>query len=342
MKLVVKDIKRETKEAVSISFKNGNLFKKIKYKPGQFMSIYVPVNGKTEKRMYSFSSNPYTDKDLKITVKEVFNGLVSSYLCNNVKVGDSFDIEDPQGSFFVEPQNKVAQQYVLFAGGSGITPIFSIIKSVLTHEPESKIVLIYANKNQDSIIFHEEIKQIAQEYPNAFQVEHILSEETVAADNYHTGLANLDLYQSIFDQHQLGFNHNKYMICGPFGFMEKTKEILLSKDVKRNEIIIEVFKTPEIKTLGKEQESEVTLKFNGQTHQLKVLSNQTILKVAMANNIALPYSCRSGMCSTCKASCTEGEIQMTEGHFLPENEVDGGKILTCISYPKTPTVTIEI
>lgn len=342
MKLVVKNIKRETKEAVSIYFKNGNFFNKLKYKPGQFLTLYVPVNGNIEKRLYSFSSNPYTDKDLKITVKEVESGLVSKYLCNEVKIGDQFEIEKPQGSFFVEPNKNEQKQYVLFAGGSGITPVFSIIKSVLTNEPKSKVLLIYANKNKDSIIFHDEINALFYEYPDTFNVEHVLSENNETKENYHSGLASNVLCIKIFNKHNLSFEKNIYMICGPFDYMEKIKGILGLNKVERNEIAIEVFKIPEIKVYRKDRISDVKIIFKGQSHKIKVPGNKSILSVAMSNNIALPYSCRSGMCSTCKGVCVSGDIEMTEGHFLEKSEVDNGKILTCISYPKSEQVTIEI
>lgn len=342
MKLVVKDIKRETKEAVSIYFKNGSFFNKLKYKPGQFLTIYVPVNGNIEKRLYSFSSNPFTDKDLKITVKEVENGVVSKYLCNDTRIGDQFKIEKPNGSFFVEPDKNKQKQYVLFAGGSGITPVLSIVKSVLTNEPMSKVLLVYANQNKEAIIFHEEIKVLSEVYSQSFKVEHILAENTVDKANYHSGLATNELYGKLFNKHNVSFEESVYMICGPFGFMEKTKEILVLNNVKRSDIIVEIFKSPAVKIYGKDLISDVELIFKGQTHQLKVPGNKSILSVAMANNIALPYSCRSGMCSTCKGICVSGEIEMTEGHFLEKSEVANGKILTCISYPKSEKITIEI
>ena len=342
MKLVVKNIKRETKDAVSIFFKNGNLFNKVKYKPGQFLTLHVPINNKIEKRSYSFSSNPYTDKDLKITVKQVDKGLVSSYLCQNTKVGDSFEIDKPQGSFYVDPKKDIEKQYVLFAGGSGITPVFSITKSVLTNEPKSKVLLIYANRDNNSIIFHEEILQLKQEYFNAFNVEHILSEYNATKENYHGGLATDELYTRIFNKHNITFENNIYMICGPFGFMEKTKEILVTNNVKSNEIIVEVFKKPKVKVSGKDLISNVDINYQGKTYQIQVPGDKSILRVAMANNIALPYSCRSGVCSTCKAVCVSGEIEMTTGHFLAQSEVDKGNILTCISYPKSEKITIKL
>ena len=342
MKLLVKEIVKETNDAVSICFKNGNIFKKLKYKPGQFLTIHVPIDGVVQKRAYSFSSNPFTDKDLKITIKRVEKGLVSNYVHDNLKVGDKLEVDDPAGSFYVEPESKSKKQYVLFAGGSGVTPMFSIVKSVLTHESDSKVLLVYANQTIESVIFHNEIKALEKDYPDNFSVEHIISSNKSSEENYHSGLASNNLIDKIFKKHDLSFDAHVYMICGPFGYMEKIKEILGDNGITREKIKIEVFKSPEVKVSGKDLLSHVTLKYEGELHNLKVRGNKSILNQAMSDNIVIPYSCRSGMCSTCKAKCVEGEVKMTEGHFLLESDVENGDILTCISYPVSEKVVIEI
>ena len=342
MKLLVKDIIKETDDSLSISFKNGNLFKKLKYKPGQFLTIHVPIENKIHKRAYSFSSNPFTDKDLKITIKRVEKGLVSNYVHDHLKIGDKLEVDNPAGSFFIEPKEKNQKQYVLFAGGSGVTPIFSILKSILTKEKDSKILLIYANQTVESIIFYHEILTLESEYPNNLTVEHIISSENNRKDKYHSGFLTKSLLDTIFEKRNLTYDDHKYMICGPFGYMEKVKEILKSNGISRNKITVEVFKLPEIKIAGKDLVSDVTIKHAGKEHQVEVKGDVTILQQAMSKNIVLPYSCRSGMCSTCKAKCIEGEIEMTEGHFLTDAEVKKGNILTCISYPVSEKVVIEI
>ncbi len=342
MKLVVKDIIKETNDAVSICFKNGNLFKKLKYKPGQFLTIHVPIDQMVQKRAYSFSSNPFTDKDLKITIKRVEKGLVSNYVHDYLKVGDKLEVDNPAGSFYVEPVNKAKKQYVLFAGGSGVTPMFSIVKSVLTEEKDSNVLLIYANQSMDSIIFHEEIKTLEKEYVNNFSVEHIISANQESKGNYYSGLATKALIDTIISKHGLKYEEHVYMICGPFGYMEKIKEILRDNGITREKIKVEVFKSPEVKVLGKNLISDVSLKFKGETHQLKVRGDKSILQQAMSNNIAVPYSCRSGMCSTCKAKCVSGEVKMIDGHFLSDKEVENGDILTCISYPVSEKIEIEL
>lgn len=343
MKLLVKDIIKETEDAMTICLKNGNLFKKFKYKPGQFLTINVPIEGVVQKRAYSFSSNPYTDKDLKITVKRVEKGLVSNYVHDYLKVGDKLEVDDPAGSFYVEPQKNNKKQYVLFAGGSGVTPMFSIAKSVLTEEPNSSVLLIYANQTMESIIFHEEIKALSETYPDTFKVEHIISGNKTYKANYHPGLATKTLIDRVMIKHDITYEDNHvYMICGPFGYMEKIKEVLADNGITREKIKIEVFKSPVVKVTGKNLLADVTLKHNGEEYNFKVRGDKSILNQAMSENIVIPYSCRSGMCSTCKGTCVEGEIQMTEGHILPEDEVESGGILTCVTYPLSEKVVIEI
>ncbi len=342
MKLQVKDIIKETNDAISVSFKNGNFFKKLKYKPGQFLTIHVPIDKKIHKRAYSFSSNPYTDKDLKITIKRVEGGLVSNFVHNSLEVGDKLEVNPPAGSFCIEPKSGAEKQYVLFAGGSGITPMFSIVKSVLTEEVNSKVLLIYANQNKESIIFHDELKMLEAAYPEVLSVTHIISSNKTDDGNYHSGLATNELVDKIFYKNDLSYDDHVYMICGPFGYMEKIKEILKSNGVPREKIKIEVFKAPAVKVTGKDLMSDVTLKIDGETLKLKVPGNKSILEQAMSENIAIPYSCRAGMCANCKATCISGNVKMTEGHLLTDAEMESGSILTCISYPTSEQLVIEV
>ncbi|MCB4798097.1 ferredoxin--NADP reductase [Neotamlana laminarinivorans] len=341
MKLVVKELIEETPEALTISFKNGNFFKKLSYKPGQFLTLHVLIKGEIHKRAYSFCSNPYTDKDLKITIKRVQGGLVSNYVHDYLKVGDKLSVDNPAGSFCVIPEKSKNEQYVLFAGGSGITPIFSIIKSILTEEEGSNILLIYANQNAKSIIFHQEIKQLIALNPKRFNVEHVLSNCESCSGNYSQGQITNTLLKNIFAKYNLGFNNHQYMICGPNGYMEKVKEILKENGITREQIKLEVFKAPKVKLTGKNLLSEVVLKLKGEEYNLSVRGDKSILQQALSDNVVIPYSCRSGMCSSCKAKCLEGEVKMIDGHIMPHEEVSAGNILTCVSYPVSEKVVIE-
>ncbi len=340
MKLIVQKIIKETQDAVTISFKNGGLFKKVKYKPGQFLTLHFSIKGATHKRAYSFSSNPYLDKDLRVTIKRVEKGLVSNYVHDGLKVGDALEIDKPSGSFYIEPQKNQQKQYVLFAGGSGITPIFSIINSVLTKEPNSKILLVYANQNFDAIIFKKEIELLEESYPDKLAVAHILTTNNQVDAKYYSGLATNEIITTILKKYNLSFDNHVYMICGPFGYMESIKAILNENGVERNQIKVELFKSPKVKITGKDLISKVEIKHDGASHKIEIPGNKSILQGAMSNNVVLPYSCRSGMCASCKATCISGDIKMTEGHFLEQKEVDEGKILTCISYPESEHVVI--
>ena len=147
MKLIVEKIIQETEDAVSVVFKKPGLFKKIKYLPGQFLTLKLPINNKIENRSYSLSSSPWIHSFLRITVKRVEGGLVSNYICDELKEGQKIAVDKPMGNFYVDPDKKSAKNYVLLAGGSGVTPVYSILISLLEKEPNSKVTLIYANRD---------------------------------------------------------------------------------------------------------------------------------------------------------------------------------------------------
>ncbi|NIJ44385.1 ring-1,2-phenylacetyl-CoA epoxidase subunit PaaE [Wenyingzhuangia heitensis] len=340
MILKVTHIIKETPEAVTVCFKNGNFFRKIKYLPGQFIMLDFKIGKDTVKRAYSFSSSPDTDKDLKITVKKVKSGYVSNYINNVLKVGDKVKVDIAMGTFNITPNKENSTQYILFGAGSGITPVYSILKSVIAKEPKSKILLIYANHDKENIIFYNELKKLEQENANQLYVEHILSENL--DPKHHTGFLTQEILEIIFNKYNLTFSNHKYMMCGPTGFMDNTVQILKNKGVERKQIMLEAFKAPTIKIDRKNLVSNVTIHYNKETYQLEVPGNKTILQQAMSKNIPLPYSCRSGMCSTCKGNCIDGETIMSKGHLLSDEQVNDGEVLTCITYPNSENVTIKI
>ena len=340
MILKVTDIIKETPEAVTVCFKNGNFFKKIKYLPGQFIMLDFKIGKDTVKRAYSFSSSPDTEKDLRITVKRVKGGYVSNYVNNILKVGDKLKADTAMGSFYVQPNSQEEKTYILFGAGSGITPVFSIAKSLLVKESKSKVVLIYANQNKENIIFYDKITALEKNHPKNFLVEHVLSENT--NPDYHTGFLTEAILDVIFNKYNLNYTDYKYMMCGPSGFMDNTVKLLKSKGIARNQIMLEAFKAPTVKVNRKNLVSNVTIKYKKEVYELEVPGDKTILQQAMNKNIPLPYSCRSGMCSTCKGNCIDGETTMSKGHLLTDDQVANGEVLTCITYPNSEKVTIEI
>ena len=340
MKLKVDKVVKETDEAVSLYFKNNSIFKKIKYKSGQFLTISLKVNNQLEKRAYSFSSSPYVDDDLRITIKKVTKGVVSNYVYDNVKAGDKIKVDPPAGSFYHDPKQKTKDNIVLFGAGSGVTPVLSIAKTVISQEPEKKVYFFYANKDFNSIIFKKEIKNLENEYSDRFKMIHILENDSFG-DSF-SGFLQREIVEEVFNRFQLNFKECNYYMCGPQGFMDKAKEILYSFDVERKMIKMEAFSAPKLKFSGKNLKSEVTVKMGGKDNTLTIPGNKTVLQSFISNNVKIPFSCRSGMCSTCKGKCTEGEVTMIEGHTLPEDEVQDGYVLTCVTYPASEKVVIEL
>ena len=342
MKLKVDKVVKETEDAVSLYFKNTSFFKKIKYKSGQFLTISLKINSNVEKRAYSFSSSPYVDKDLRITIKKVEKGIVSNYVYDNIKAGDSIKVESPTGSFFFEPDTAKKRNVVLFGAGSGVTPVLSIAKTALDQESDTKVVFFYANRDINSIIFKEEIAELEKKYPQRLKMVHILENNTPKLGNSFEGYLQQEIVDQVFTQNELDFAESEYFTCGPQGFMDKVKETLYTHGVDRKKIKMEAFTAPKLKFSGKDLKSEVIIKQGGKEHNLSIPGNKTVLQSCISNNIKIPFSCRSGMCSTCKGKCVEGDVTMIDGHTLPEEEVEQGYVLTCVTYPASEKVVIEI
>lgn len=342
MILTVEKIIQETEDAVSVVFKKPGLFRSIKYKPGQFLTLKIPINNKIENRSYSLSSSPWLHKFLRITVKKVEGGLISNYICNDLKEGQKIAVDKPIGNFYIEPNKKESKKYVLFAGGSGITPVYSIILSVLEKEPNSKILLIYANRNLASIIFKKELENLITDYPGRITIEHLLDNlDTDPGKNYHNERLHPQLLDQILEQNNIAYNEGKFMLCGPQGFMDATVEILEGKSVLKHNIMLEAF-TADLTKMENEavDQSSVNVKGVGFETTIQVEKGKTILQAALDQNLEIPYSCRSGMCSSCKAKCISGEVKMLDGHLLPENEMADGYVLTCISFPSSENVDL--
>ena len=342
MILTVEKIIKETEDAVSVVFKKPGLFRTVKYKPGQFLTLKIPINNKIENRSYSLSSSPWLHNFLRITVKKVEGGLISNYICNELKEGQKINADKPIGNFFVEPNKKESKKYVMFAGGSGITPVYSIILSVLEKEPNSKILLIYANRNLHSIIFKKELDQLNTNYPGRITIEHLIDNlDSDPGKNYHNERLNSQLLDRLLDKNNTAYNEGKFMLCGPQGFMDTAVEILENKSVLKHNIKLEAF-TADLSKIENEAANQSTVKAKGVGFEaiIQVEKGKTILQAALEQNLEIPYSCRSGMCSSCKAKCTSGQVNMLDGHLLPEKEVAEGYVLTCISFPISENVEL--
>ncbi|UII32394.1 ferredoxin--NADP reductase [Fulvivirga ulvae] len=348
--LKVKEIVQETKDAITIVFESPE--SKINYKSGQFLTLIVPMEGKDVRRAYSLCSSPFVDGDPAVTVKRVEGGLMSNWLPDNLKVGDTMKIMEPMGVFTTEYKTDNKRHIVMFAGGSGITPMMSITKSMLTQEPDSIISLIYCNRDIDSIIFKDKLEQLQTDYEGRFRVIHILDDAPMNWQG-HSGLLNHDMLVKIFERiPDWGADKTTYLMCGPEGMMKNVENLLEEQKIDKSQVFKESFVAgtidKELKKEGAEPSDgeivtrEVTVIYDGEEHKFTVEPDSTILETALDLGIDLPYSCQSGLCTACRGKCISGKVKLDEEEGLSESELEEGYVLTCVGHPISDDVVIEI
>ncbi len=347
--LAVKKIIQETKDAISIVFEQPAT--KIKYKSGQFLTLIVPVKGKDVRRAYSLCSSPFVDSDLAVTVKRVDNGLMSNWLPDNLKIGGTMKVMEPMGQFTTEFSKENKRHLVMFAGGSGITPMMSHIKSTLTQEPDSICSLIYCNRDIDSIIFKNEFDTMQTTYEGRLHVIHILDNAPMNWQGY-SGLLNHEMLTKLFERiPNWGIEKTTYLMCGPEGMMKNAETLLAQQHIPKEKTFKESFVQGTIDKDSKKDSApatkeskahEVTIRYDGQEYKIMVEPNRAILETALDQGIDLPYSCQSGLCTACRGKAISGKVKLDEEEGLSQSERDEGYVLTCVGHPLTDDVVIEI
>lgn len=348
--LIVKDIIKETKDAITIVFEHPKE-KKINYRSGQFLTLIVPVEGKEVRRAYSLCSSPFVDEDLAVTVKRVDNGLMSNHLPDQLKVGDKVKIMEPMGQFVTEYDKTKKRHLIMFAGGSGITPMMSIIKSIINQEPESIVSLIYCNRDIDSIIFKGKLEQLQTTFEGRLHVIHVLDNAPMNWQGY-SGLLNSDMLAKLVERiPDWGIDKTTYLMCGPEGMMKNVDTLLSQRNIPKEKIFKESFvqgtidkdsKKEAPAADGEEKTREVTIRYDGEEYKIKVEPGNTILETALDQGIDLPYSCQSGLCTACRGKALSGKVKLDEEEGLSQSEREEGYVLTCVGHPLTNDVVIEI
>jgi ring-1,2-phenylacetyl-CoA epoxidase subunit PaaE len=345
--LKVKSIRKLTRDSVVISFVIPEEEKHIfEYKQGQHISLQVEIKGERLRREYSICSSPHADEDLAIAVKATRSGTVSAYLCNELREGDVVDAYPPKGKFFTELNSGNSRTYLLIGGGSGIAPLFSILKSVLLVEPESNVVLYLGNDDKGSIMFFDELQQIARENTR-FSLYLTLDHP----EPDWTGLTGSINRQSLLEIIERADNKSdiECFVCGPQPMMEVSKQVLLECGIDQEHIHIEYFAPPvmheeilpEIVEHTETKDKTIKVIIDDEEHLLTVPAGGVILDSAIEANLDPPFSCRSGICSTCRAKLLSGKVQMNEHEGLNDEEIREGYILTCQSHPLTDDVVVE-
>jgi ring-1,2-phenylacetyl-CoA epoxidase subunit PaaE len=346
--LKVNKIVKETTDCVSVSFHIPQELQTVFFfKEGQNITLRTTINNTEIRRSYSLCVAPH-EGILKVAIKKVKDGLFSTFANDILKIGDTLDVMPPTGRFTSKSNNG---NYLCIAAGSGITPILSIIKHVLTTQPESRFTLIYGNKSRSSIIFFEELEAIKNKFMLRFNYINILSRErTDATINY--GRINIEKLETL--KSLITFNNfNEAYICGPEEMIFASAAFLEKEGIVKNNIHFELFHstinkqdiieretTPEIE--DNSLKSNITIKLDGRTFEFTLgYKADNILDAALAQGADLPYACKGGVCCTCRAKLLEGSVHMDVNYALEEEEVANGFILTCQSHPLTEKVVID-
>ena len=350
--LVIKDIQQETGDCISVSFViPADLVSKFQFTPGQYLTLRATINAVEVRRSYSICSG-INDGECRIAIKLVDNGKFSTYAHTALKVGDVIDVMPPMGNFTPKPTNGSHKEYIAFAAGSGITPIMSIMKSVLQTEPNSNFTLIYGNRGRNSIIFREEIEALKNKYMLRFSIYHILSREYMDVPLF-SGRINADKCKE-FCETLVDIKHiDEAFICGPEEMILSVKQQLSDLGMPTANIHLELFTSPDQPKATHTQwvsansdykgpVSKVSITLDGTTFDMEVPFNgESILDAALKNGADLPYACKGGVCCTCRAKVTEGTVEMEVNYSLEHDEVEKGFVLTCQSHPRTERVVID-
>lgn len=345
--LKVLDVVRETADAVSVAFEvPANLKQDYKYKQGQYLTLKFNIKGEELRRSYSVCSSPLDENELRVAIKKVKDGRVSSFINDNLKVGDVVEVMLPMGNFFTEMNSSNKKNYVLFGGGSGITPMLSILKTVLKAEPQSTITLFYGNNDEASVIFKKQIDDLASANSSRFKVYHILNSAPANHPANLQGLMTKEKDIELVKNYVDASANNEYFICGPGPMMENVVNALKELKINEEKVHIEYFTAPvnadEIKPSGNAASgASATIIIDGDEHTVVLEDNETVLEAAIRIGLDAPYACQGGSCCTCRALLQEGKVEMAVNYALSASEVKQGFILTCQSRPTTDKVVVN-
>ena len=348
--LRVCDLCRETSDSVSVAFDVPEGLRDLfRFTQGQHLTLRTIIDGTDQRRSYSICSAPH-ETDLRVAIKKVDGGVFSTFANEHLRVGDELRIMPPQGRFFTELDASNQNLYVAFAAGSGITPVFSILKSVLHQEPKSRFILFYGNKGFDQIIFREQLEALKNRYPDRLSVHHVLSRESIGADLFNGRLdgEKCRAYGRFLFQPQ---EVDAYFLCGPEEMIFEIKSTLEDLRVDPKRVHYELFTTPGMQkktaqtvdtTRRGAVDATVTVIQDGMQFEFSLFSDgSTLLDAAMRAGAYPPLSCKGGVCSTCKAKILEGEVAMEVCYGLEPDEVAAGYVLTCQSHPKSKKVVVS-
>lgn len=342
LKLIIKEVKRETAEAVSILFNVPEELKSdYKFIAGQYINLKLTLDNQEIRRAYSICSAPDSG-ELRIAVKAVKNGLFSQFANTKLKAGDVLEVGQPEGKFTFEPDAERQRNYAAFVAGSGITPVLSIIKSVLKNEPQSSFVLVYGNRTPEQTIFYQELHDLQLQYVGRFFVHYVFSQ--AKAENALFGRIEKSAVNFVLNNKHKELQFDKFYLCGPEEMINTVSNVLKEKNVKESAIKFELFtSSSEEQAIQGSQEghTKITVLVDDEETTFEMSKKQTILDAALKQGVDAPYSCQGGICSSCLGRVTTGSAEMTKNSILTDSEIAEGLILTCQAHPTSETIYVD-
>jgi ring-1,2-phenylacetyl-CoA epoxidase subunit PaaE len=352
--LKIDDVRRETAECVSVGFEIPAAFREeFRFVQGQNITVRIWMGDKEVRRSYSICSSPL-ESGLRIAIKKVPGGVFSTWANEQLAPGHEIEVLPPSGRFNTELRPGNRKHYLALAAGSGITPVLSLIKTTLAVEPESHFTLIYGNRNRLSIVFREELEALKNRYIERFSLYHILSREDMEIPLYQGRIdvaKCAQLFRRLIDLRSV----DEVFLCGPEQMIFSVKDWLERQGVERRKIHFELFHTvdgapsilrppvPEARTsMPQAQVSQVTIRLDGMSHSFNLpFEGPPVLEAALIEGVDLPFACKGGVCSTCRAKLLEGKVEMDNNYALEADELEAGYILTCQSHPRSEKVVID-
>ncbi|TAI63857.1 1,2-phenylacetyl-CoA epoxidase subunit PaaE [Bradyrhizobium sp. Leo170] len=347
-RLAVHDLRRETADAISMTFAiPKELASDYSFAPGQYLTLRTMLDGEEVRRSYSICSGP-DDGELRIAVKKVDGGAFSNWAAEDLKTGDELDVMTPTGRFGVAPAPEEARIYVGFAAGSGITPILSIIKGVLAREPQSRFFLFYGNRSTSGMLFLEELEELKDRFMQRFSLFHVISGEEQDIPILH-GRLDGEKVRVLLRSLVPAASVDHVFICGPIGMSEEIevtcRELGLGDDKIHVERFVSEFggkpRPKKIVEPGAPPKAMAALIIDGKRREVPVADGEAILDAALRAGIDLPFACKGGMCSTCRAKLVEGKAEMELNYSLEPWELQAGFILTCQARPCSDKVVVD-
>jgi ring-1,2-phenylacetyl-CoA epoxidase subunit PaaE len=341
-KLYIKDVRRETPHAVSVAFTIPAELKSVyEFIAGQYITLKLNLDGQEIRRAYSICSSPNSD-ELRIAIKSVQAGSFSNFANNNLKVGDIIEVSQPEGKFTFEPSADRQKNYAAFTAGSGITPVMSILKSVLENEPNSSFVLVYGNKSADETIFHQELHDLQQKYVSRLFVHYVFSQ---ANNGDLFGRIDKAAVNFVLNNKHKEKEFDKFYLCGPEEMILLVSDVLKEHNISEKNIKFELFSTSsskENKAAGNQTgHTKITIMVDDEETTFEMSQKQTVLEAALKQGIDAPYSCQGGICSSCIARITNGTAEMKKNSILTDGEVAEGLVLTCQAHPTSAEIYID-